>query len=140
MKSKLLLVGLLLSCFVANAQLEKIIHKTFEVDEVENVNFNIVGEYEIEQWSGNLIMTETKIELYEASKGILDHFVKAGRYELEISGEEGEIEINSKDQERKAIRTKKGECFEIVKIKIFVPEDFTIASPTRIFRHLPKEE
>ena len=46
---------------VASAQLTKVLHQTFEIDSVENVSISVVGEYEIEKWAGNNILTETKI-------------------------------------------------------------------------------
>ena len=62
-------------------------------------------------------MTETSIQIYDASPGIFSHFVKEGRYE--ILGENGDAnyQLKSKDTERKTIRTKRGDCYEFVKIK-----------------------
>lgn len=116
----------------ANAQISKILHQTFELGTAQEIQLQLIGEYEIEKWAGNTILTETKVELYDASPGIFNHFVEKGRYEIEIDNAETHIQLNSKDQERKSIRTKKGECFEIVKLKIFVPDNFEIVDQTKL--------
>lgn len=113
----------------AQAQLEKVMHQTFEVGEVEKISLDLVGEYDIEQWAGNTIMTETKVELYEASPAILNHFVnKAKRYEISADTLNSQLSLVSMDKERKPIRTKTQECPEIVHIRIFVPDTFEMTA------------
>lgn len=109
----------------AQAQLEKVMHQTFEVGEVETISLDLVGEYDVEEWAGNTIMTETKVQLYEASPAILNHFVtKAKRYEISADTLDRNLLLASMDKERKPIRTKTQECYELVKLKIFVPDTF----------------
>lgn len=110
---------------MAQAQLEKVLHQTFFLDEIDLVALNVAGDIEIEQWAGNTIMTETKVKLYEGSPGIINYFVKTGRYDIEHEsfGSEG-IRLNSKDSVRRPIKTKAGECYEEVIVRVFIPEDF----------------
>ena len=117
-----------------HAQLSQVLHQTFDIDEANAISLNIVGEYEIEKWPGNTIMTETSIQIYDASPSIFQHFVKAGRYE--ILGESADVsyQLSSKDIERKTIRTKRGDCYEFVKIRIFVPEDFEVVDSKNLVR------
>ena len=105
-------------------QLRKVIHTTFDVDEANSILFDLYDEYEVELWAGDNIMTETTIKLYEGSEGILKHFIENGRYEIEIKLEETALTLVSKDKERKPIKTRKGECFEQVNHKIFLPDTF----------------
>jgi len=123
----------------AQAQFEKILHQTFDVEEYNQIDFDFAGEYEIEQWAGNVVLTETKVQLYDASRSIFDYYVnKAERYKIKSEDKGKSILIRNSQAEKKSIRTKTGECYEIVKMRVFVPEDFTIASQTKLTRKNPK--
>lgn len=66
-----------------SAQYRKVIHKTFELtDSTMAIEFKISGEVTYQTWSGNVVMTETAIELLDASASIFTQFVKDGRYEV----------------------------------------------------------
>ncbi len=140
MKLSFLSLLFFLSSTVVSAQISKILHQTFEIGEVAEIQLNLVGEYEIEKWAGNTILTETKIELYDASPGIFNHFVEVGRYDIEGEINETTAQLASKDTERQAIRTREGECFEIIKVKIFVPDTFDVVDNTRLIRQAEQEE
>ena len=115
----------LFSICCASAQLEKVLHQTFEIGEADKINLDLKGEYKIELWAGNTVMTETQIRLTDASPAILKHFVeKEKRYELVLDNTDGIVDLYNFDKERKAIRTKNGECIEQVKLRIFVPDNF----------------
>jgi len=131
MKNTLLILSLLLISISAKAQLKKTVHQTFEVGEARNINLDVFGEYEIEAWPGNTIMSETKIELYDASPHILKFFMEEKeRYKLRLDGEgEESISLVSIDQERRSIQYKGNECFEQVKVKLYVPEEFVAVNP-----------
>ena len=115
----------------AQAQLEKVMHQTFEVgDDMEGISLDLVGDYSIEKWAGNTIMTETKVKLYEASPAILNHFVTKGkRYEILADTLSSRLVLSSFDKEREPIRRSKDkECFEEVNVRIFVPDTFEMTS------------
>lgn len=121
--------------FSLSAQLEKTIHQTFELSKPDQISLQIKGDYELITWSGDHILTETNIQLFDATEGIFKHYLKAGRYEiLADSSQAQNFQLYSKDQERKLLRTKRGECFEVVKIKIFVPENFDVSNPALLVR------
>ena len=113
------------SCGTATAQLEKIVHQTFDIGENKSISLNIAGEVTVIPWAGNTVMTETKIELYDASPSIFNHFLEVERrYEIQADTSANGIQLFSFDQERRDIRTKNGACPEIVQVKIFIPEEF----------------
>lgn len=119
---------------LAHAQLEKTIHQTFSLDNAPAVELNIFGDYELIPWAGDHILTETNIQLYEASEGILEHFLKIGRYEMMMDTTQGQFNLVSKDQERRSVKTSKGECYEFVNTKVFVPDAFNIVDKNNLVR------
>jgi len=136
-----LLMSFLFFALNANAQLQKILHQSFEIEEVNSISLDLYGEYEIEKWAGNTILTETHIQLYDATPSILRFFVEQGRYEIEgnISNETS-FAMVSKDKVRKSLKTKEGECYEFIKVRILVPEDFTVSNETSLVRNTEQEE
>jgi len=106
------------------------------MDEIENVSIDLYGEYKVEKWAGNTIMVETKIELYDASPSIFKHFLADGRYEIEATAEGNSVQLDSKDKERKPIRSKTGECYEIIKVKLRIPDDFDVVAQNKLARKL----
>ena len=129
----ILAIGLF-STQTLSAQLSQVIHQTFDIDEVEAISLDIVGEYEIEKWAGNTVMTETSIQIYDATPSIFKHFVKAGRYEILGENNEANYQLSSKDTDRRTIRTKRGDCYEFIKIRVFIPEDFDIVDQKQLVR------
>jgi len=136
MKYIVLLASFLALSFNAHAQLKKTVHQTFEVGEAQQIRLDIFGEYDLEPWPGNTIMSETKIELYDAAPHVLKFFMdEKERYKLILNGEgETSIKITSHDNERRAIKYKDVECFEQVKLKLYVPEDFEIVNPKTLMK------
>ncbi len=121
-----LLLFLSFSSLTSFAQLEKTIHQTFELNDAAGISLKLAGDYEIINWSGNQILTETNIKLYDASEGILKHFLKTGRYKiLSDTSNTTTFALSSKDMQRKPIRTKYADCLEEVRIRVFVPEKFS---------------
>ncbi len=121
----LLVLGMLISLRLS-AQLQKITHQTFAVsDSVTVLTLDVYGDYTYESWPSDRVMLETNIKLFNASEGIMDFFLEAGRYEVTAEAEGATLRLLSKDKERRAIRTSKGECFEEIKMHFFIPEDFT---------------
>lgn len=106
-------------------QLQKITHQTFTVsDSITLLTIDVYGDYTYELWPSDRVMLEMDIRLYNASEGVMNFFMEAGRYEVNAENEGPALRLVSKDKERRAIRTSKGECFEEVKMHFFIPEDF----------------
>ena len=131
---------LMLCCGISNAQLEKNIHKTFSVDSIHNLTLNFSGEVKIEKWAGNMILTETNVKLYDAGSPVLKYFIEKGRYDLALTKNGAEGELASIDQRLAPIRTKNGECYEIVTIKLLVPEEFEMSNDNLLIRKMPEPE
>lgn len=124
----LFLLGFLFASMPLFAQLQKVTHKTFNIGKANTVQFDIYDDFEVELWPADNIMIETNIKLYEASNGILEFFIKQGRYEIDMEELETVINLVSKDKERRTVKTRKGECYEQVKHRVFLPDDFKKAS------------
>ena len=122
---------------VVNAQLTKVLHQTFEIDSVENLTISIVGEYELEKWAGNNILTETKIEIYNTTAGTFKYLIEEKkRYEIVAEINSTSASLFSFDSKRASIKNKETgkECYEFIKVKIFVPDDFNIDDPVNLVR------
>lgn len=111
-----------LCCF---AQHTRVIHQSFEIDSLEMLQLELVGEYEISFWEGNTILTETKIELSDASPNILKYFVKMGRYDIEMKSQPLSANIKHLDYHRKPIYTQEGQAWENVKLVVYIPDVFS---------------
>ncbi len=134
------LVAFLLLANTADAQLQKILHQSFDIEEVTSISLDLYGEYELEKWAGNTILTETHIQLYDASPNIMDFYVKQGRYDMEGTLDGEHFKMISKDKVRKTLKTKEGECFEFIKLRIFIPEDFTIVDQKRLVKQSDQQQ
>ena len=135
MKSTLTTLILIFAFFNVEAQLEKVLHQTFEIGEVENINLDFYGEYKIEPWAGNTVMTETQIRLTDASPAILKHFVeKAKRYDVVLDLDETTASFSSHDKERRTIESKYGQCYEEINMRIFVPDSYDIVNEKSLVR------
>ncbi len=123
---KVLAIGVfLMGVNVSHAQLQKIIHKTFALDSAETVQLDLYGDdYVIETWAGDNILTETKIKLYNASKTILKFFLEKGRYDIEGKLEENILTLRSIDKNRPPIKNKEVNCYEVISLRIFMPDTF----------------
>jgi hypothetical protein len=126
------LFSFLFFSFQANAQLEKTIHQTFPLENRQTVTLDIYGDYELIPWAGDHILTESNIKLYDASEGILEHFLKIGRYDMHIDSSSGSFILVSNDKERRSVKTKNGDAYEFVKIKVFVPDAYAIIDETTL--------
>lgn len=132
---------LTLTFTTAHAQLEKVLHQTFEIGDVAEIKLDFYGEYQIELWVGENVMTETQIQLTGASPAILKHFVeKARRYDVEMEIQDGVARFYSFDKERPGIRTRESVCDEKVQMRIFVPDDFKIVDQKTLVRKPKPEE
>ena len=126
---KNLLSILFLFCSIAAfGKIKQTVHQTFTLeDATQTLYLDLVGDYEIEPWPSNSIMSETKIELYDASPHVLNYFMeKEERYKINQSDPGSTITLSAHDKARKEIKYKDADCFELVKLKIYVPDSFEI--------------
>lgn len=74
-----------LICFTAinaQAQFRKVLHQTFEVDSLQEIHLELNGDVATETWPGNLLMTETVVEIERGARSIFDYFLEGGRYDI----------------------------------------------------------
>ncbi|MBR9920927.1 MAG: hypothetical protein GYB31_08805 [Bacteroidetes bacterium] len=126
MLRKLLLLSVF--CLIglsAKAQLEEVIHHTFNPEDIPEIHLNLIEEYELLPWAGNQILTETYIELYDASPEILKFLIEEkARYEIVSSIQEGFLLLSSTDQDRAPIQFRGNTCSEFVRTKIYIPDSY----------------
>ncbi|MBL7808763.1 MAG: hypothetical protein JNN28_13165 [Saprospiraceae bacterium] len=132
LRSWILLSLLLLSSTGTFAQMERTMYQVFEVDSAQTVQFEVAGEYQVEEWAGNSILVETTVQLWDANKEILGHLIKEGRYDLATDSTSDpnprQVRIYTKHIDRKPLKRRDGEkCLEIAVTKIFVPDTFYIS-------------
>lgn len=125
---------------LAGAQLKHIQHQTFVLDSMDQVHIELVDPYVVEHWAGNRIMTETQVQLYQASEGVLKFFLDNHRYTIQPDTNRSDaLVLTSFDTVRKPLRTKHGDCEERIKVRIFVPETFEKKSE-KVWARPPREE
>lgn len=125
-RTLLFLVVFMLSSVVMLAQFSKTVHNSFEADEVNTISLDLAGEVSVEEWAGNTVLVETQIRLYNASKGIFNHFVETeGRYDVLAEVSEGHLNIYSKDKVRKVVQTKNGQTTEEILVRVLIPKKFS---------------
>ncbi len=132
---RILLFGLIL--IGANplaAQLQRVMHQSFTLDTAHVITFELPGNLSVETWAGDNILVETKAQLYDASEGILNHFIEKGRYKLEAELQADTLRVTAFDPKRDPIKTLKGECSEVVVVRFFIPDTFSQADSTRWVR------
>jgi hypothetical protein len=112
------------SSFV-QAQMERTVYQSFEIDSMETLDFDLVGEYELIVWAGNSVLTETNVQISHASPSILDYLIENGRYEILSKIEPKSAAFTTKNKDRKPIKNaSKTECIEVITLKVFVPDTF----------------
>ena len=120
---------------LASAQVKKTIHQTFELsDKNTQVDLDIFDDYEVEEWSSNNIMIVTTATLEKGAQHILDFYIREGRYNIEKAGGEESLTLSSKDKVRKGMKYKDSIIFEIVKMKLFIPENYELQGNNRLVR------
>lgn len=117
--------GLFLIPFTAFGQLQETVHQTFTLpDSVEVIALHINGSYGVESWPGNVVMSETRISLYNGSDGLLKHMLGTQRYALQSLTGADSLTIASVVMEKPEINTRQGPVQELVDIRLFLPDAF----------------
>ncbi len=114
----------LMGWLLASGQEGKLLHQSFSLDSIQELTVEPGWEYVIEPWAGSSILVETHVSIENASRAVMDHFLETGRYNLETNREGEKLQLLAVDKERRPIQTKKGSCYEAVRMKIFLPDQF----------------
>jgi len=119
----------LLLCLIfqetAFSQNEKMIHQTFDLSGIDRLSLDLVGEVEIEFWAGDNVLSETRIQLWDAPAHVLNFFAgEKKRYEIVETRNVSNLVLSANDPIRDPIRYKDTACFEAVRLRLFVPDSF----------------
>ena len=110
---------------VVTAQIHDRLHWVFPVDSVNQVDFDLVDPFVVDNWDGNQIMVTSEITVYNATKGIMKFFIEENkRWEIIDTLQNGILTIDSYQSRRAPIQSGGEECYEIVKVKVFLPSDY----------------
>lgn len=104
--------------------MERTLYQSYEIDSVRRVNLDLPEDFGLYAWAGNTVLVETHIQLFEASPALLDFFIKQKRYQIDMVRGTEEASLAPVQPDRKPIKTARGECTEIVTVKVFVPDTF----------------
>lgn len=124
------------------SQAQKILNNTIEINSaVTIVKTDIVGNFVgVETWPGNHVLLETKIELHGVSDGVLNHYMKEGRYAIIDTIQGNTLSLISQQKIRKTLKTQQGsECLERIHYRVLIPEAFKPAGKNEWTRP-PEEE
>ncbi|MEN0047561.1 MAG: hypothetical protein AAF806_10930 [Bacteroidota bacterium] len=125
----------LLSSSVAFTQFRRVLHKTFELKKAPEINLDLTGDQVvIENWSGDVILTETTVRIETGSNSMLNHFTEQGRYEILSTDPDSTVimVVTSKVKDREDIKIRRWtdddmnevSISESVHIKVFIPEEY----------------
>ncbi len=126
---------------LANAQVKRTLHQTFELtDQNTEVALNIYDDFEVEKWSSNNIMVVTTAILESGAQHLLDFYVDSkGRYDIEKSGKDALITLTSKDKVRLGMKYKGQVVYEMVSLKMYVPENYELVGKTKLVKKQEEE-
>lgn len=127
---------IIIASSVSTAQVKRTIHQTFELsDENVEVSLDIYDEYEVEEWSSNNIMVVITATLESGAQHLLDFYVeKKGRYDIEKSDEGNITTLVSKDKERRKMKYRDQVVYEIVTMKMYIPENYEMAGKDKLVK------
>ena len=120
-----LVIMLLVFCAQANAQIHDRLHWVFPVDSVEQIDFDLVDAYEVNNWDGNQVMVTSEVTVYNATKGIVRFFMEDDRRWDIIDTLMGTtLLLDSYHSRRAPIVSGGDECYEVVQVKVYIPNNF----------------
>jgi len=123
----ILVLMCLLTSVEMHAQFSKSLHDVFELEEAKELRFDVAGNVKVENWKGGVILVETKVDLFNASRDLLNFLLESQRYTIVADVVDYELTIASISKDRNSIQTKEGIVDEQVNVTIRVPEDFIIS-------------
>jgi hypothetical protein len=123
---KSIILSLLLAAIIpvlSWGQMKKILHQAFEHDSANIVSLDFHWQHQIVPWEGNVLLTETEVNLFDASPAILNYLIDSEkRYAILASHSSDTLKLKSFEKKREHIQTRNGVCSEIVIVKVYVPK------------------
>ncbi|MCP4438022.1 MAG: hypothetical protein GY810_03685 [Aureispira sp.] len=121
----------LISClgitYLSAQNASKNIHQIINIEQEElpsSVHIHIQsGNVEVKKAAGSRIWVCGSAKISIPNLYFLDHLIKNGRYELELTGDNRAIRIE--DKQKGSIMVKGQDCKEEIKYTIYVPEDIS---------------
>ncbi|MBP7821666.1 MAG: hypothetical protein KA010_02005 [Saprospiraceae bacterium] len=120
--------------FNLQAQIEKTKHFVFNLDSISTIKINVSDEFVVDFWPGNTMLIETNIQLFDANPNIFKSNDKEGRYDFLSSVNAQELTIYPKFTSRKTLQSKTQQLYEIVKLKLYISEEFQMTDPNTYTR------
>jgi hypothetical protein len=129
------LPALIFAAQIGFSQTERTVYQVFELDSAQTISFDILGDHFFEEWAGNSVLVETNIQITHASPAIVDYLIKGGRYEVSSDTlSVGEIKIFTKNRDRKPFKTPAGQCTELAKARILIPDTYEWMEKNKLLR------
>ena len=129
MKTLHTLTFLFLSVFTmnfANAQsAEKILVKSFNLEGMNVVTFDVPGEVEVQQWNNPIMRVEMTIAIENVREATLKSLIKAGRYNLQSDAGDEEYAVSAPGMNR-TVKISGQELRENLSYIVYAPEDVMI--------------
>ncbi len=142
MNKYIALILTLFFCFggatAIQAQSQQTSYQVFELDSLAEIELQLYDKYVIEPWASNKLMTQSTIKLYNGSTGVLQYLLDNDRYKINVDTMGTRLRLVSADSTRKVIKTKKGDCYEVIELTLYIPESFEQKSEG-LFARKPEE-
>jgi hypothetical protein len=124
-----------LNAFVVYGQVEKTVFQTFEIkDGVRRIYLQSFEEYDLRTWNGTQLMVEISAKLEGGNMDLLGTIIKDGFFNYYVEeGSEGVI-VRPKFLSRPHIKHNRQICKQVVKMVVYVPEEFNILSHGELIR------
>ncbi len=118
---------------ILQAQSQRILHQTFDVNGIEEIHLDLYGAVELVPWAGAQIMSETQVVLEGAPGHVLKFFIEEKeRYKIEGILGPDYFTLQAVDKKRTQITYKGNTCYEEVKIRLFIPEEFEVSEDGKV--------
>lgn len=122
-----LLIYVVFSASTIFGQVNTTLHQSFVLkEEIQSIVLDFPYPVEVSTWEGTSVLTKTTIKLQNASKPILQAFIKMGRYEISKRDYAEVTSFSLKKMNRKAIETSRGICIETIQTQVFVPKNIEV--------------
>jgi hypothetical protein len=116
------------------AQIHDRLHWVFPVDSVEQITFDLVDPFDVENWAGNQVMVTSEITVYNATKGIMKFFIEEDRrWDIIDTLQNGVLLLDSYHSRRAPIQSGGETCYEVVKVKVFLPSEYEKLSDSQVW-------
>lgn len=101
-------------------------HQTFELNaEIKNITLELTEKFETIFWSGNAVLIEKSVILYEVTDGLFKNLTSSDRYLVENKIDEGKWVLFRDPEKKIPLKNQQGGLVEEeVSFKIYIPNQF----------------